>query len=121
MLEHLIKAKTQAWLSSDDCSVNDVVSYIRQRGKLRDTQIEALATYLFLKIEGRNKPLWQLFSEGFFSVGLDLSQLNINEASRNFLAERQDALALYEFASQKENSKSACLSWKSSSLISLSR
>lgn len=106
MLEHLIKAKTQAWLSSDDCSVKDVINYIRQRGKLRDTQIEALETYLFLKIEGQNKPLWQLFSEGFFSAGLDLSQLNINEASRNFLAGRQDALALYEFASQKENGKS---------------
>lgn len=106
MLEHFIKTKTQAWLSSDDCSVKDVVSYIRQRGKLRDTQIEALETYLFLKIEGRNKPLWQLFSEGFFSAGLDLSQLNINEVSRNFLAGRQDVLALYEFASQKENGKS---------------
>ncbi len=106
MLEHLIKAKTQAWLSSDDCSVKDVINYIRQRGKLRDTQIEALETYLFLKIEGQNKPLWQLFSEGFFSAGLDLSQLNINEASRNFLAGRQDAQALYEFASWKENGRS---------------
>lgn len=106
MLEPILKAKTQAWLSNDSCTVKDIISYIRQTGKLRDTQIEALETYLFLKIEGQNKPLWQLFSEGFFSAGLDLSQLNINEASRNFLTGRRDALALYEFASQKENGKS---------------
>lgn len=103
MLEHIIKLKTQAWLDSDDCSVKDIISYIRHRGKLRDTQVEAIETYLFLKIEGQNKALWQLFSEGFFSSDIDLAKLNINQASRDFLAQRQDALALYDFASRKEN------------------
>ena len=106
MLESLIKAKTQAWLESDDCSIKEVVGYIRREGKLRDTQIEAIETYLFLKIEGQNKALWQLFSEGFFSTDLDLSKLNINQASRDFLAQRQDALALYDFASHKEGAES---------------
>jgi hypothetical protein len=39
---------------------------ICDKGQLRDTQIEAIETYLFLKIQGQNKPLWQLFSEGFY-------------------------------------------------------
>ena len=106
MLEQIIQAKTQAWLESDDCSVKDLISYIREKAKLRDTQIEAIETYLFLKITGQNKPLWQLFSEGFFSAELDLATLNINEASRTFLARRQDARALYDFASHKVGGKS---------------
>ena len=106
MLERIIQAKTQAWLASDDCSVKDIISYIRQKGELRDTQVEAIETYLFLKIEGQNKALWQLFSEGFFSTELDLATLNINQASRDFLAQHRDALALYDFARQKEGGKS---------------
>ena len=100
MLEQTIQAKTQTWLESDSCSVRDVIGYIRQTGKLRDTQIEAVETYLFLKIAGQNKPLWRLFSEGFFNEDVDLATLNINEASRTFLSQRQDARALYDFASQ---------------------
>jgi hypothetical protein len=30
---------------------------------MRDAQVEAIKTYLFLKIECRNKPLWKLFSK----------------------------------------------------------
>lgn len=101
MLESIIQAKTLNWLAREDCSVKHLVSYIRQQDKLRQAQIEAIEIYLFLKIEGENKPLWQLFSEGFFSVGLELSKLNINEASRDFLAAHPAAAALYEFAQQQ--------------------
>ncbi len=52
-------------MQSDDCTIRDLIKYIRDKGHLRDTQIEAIETYLFLKIQGQNKPLWQLFSEGF--------------------------------------------------------
>ena len=106
MLEQIIQAKTRVWLESDACTVKDLTSYIRQTGKLRGTQIEAVETYLFLKIAGQNKPLWQLFAEGFFSTELDLAKLNINEASRTFLAGREDARALYEFASRKVDGQS---------------
>lgn len=33
---------------------------------MRDAQVEAIKTYLFLKIECRNKPLWKLFSKSIF-------------------------------------------------------
>ncbi|MBK7443134.1 MAG: hypothetical protein IPI65_16960 [Bacteroidetes bacterium] len=65
MLHYIIQEKKNKWLHSDDCAISDLIKYIRDKGQLRDTQIEAIETYLFLKIQGQNKPLWQLFSEGF--------------------------------------------------------
>lgn len=108
MLNNIIKYKTFEWLQSDDCSVRDLVKYIRKKGELRDTQIQAIETYLFLKIKGENKPLWQLFSEGFFTNGTDLSKLNINQNTRDFLSKNKSALALFDFARQK-NGKTTLL------------
>ncbi|MCH8012861.1 MAG: DEAD/DEAH box helicase family protein [Candidatus Marinimicrobia bacterium] len=79
---------------------------MRTKRQLRETQIEAIETYLLLKIAGQNKPLWELFSEGFFTVqGTDLSKVNINEQAREILEKNVAARALYEFASQKVNGK----------------
>ena len=101
MLNNIIKYKTNEWLQSEDCTVKSLVKYIRDKGELRDTQIQALETYLFLKVKGENKPLWQLFAEGFFTNGTDLSKLNINQNTRDFLADNKSALALFDFARQK--------------------
>ena len=75
MLHYIIQEKKNKWLTSEYCTISDLTKYIRHKGQLRDTQIEAIETYLFLKIQGQNKPLWQLFSEGFFTNGTDLSKL----------------------------------------------
>lgn len=75
MLHYIIQQKKNEWLQSDDCTIRDLVKYIRDKGHLRDTQIEAIETYLFLKIQGQNKPLWQLFSEGFLQTELTLQNL----------------------------------------------
>jgi hypothetical protein len=101
MLHTIIQDKKNKWLHSEDCTIRDLVKYIRDKGQLRDTQIEAIETYLFLKIEGQNKPLWQLFSEGFFTNGTDLSKLNINQTARVYLSEHKNAFALYDFARTK--------------------
>lgn len=106
MLHNIIREKKNKWVQSDDSTIGDLVGYIRNKEQLRDTQIEAIETYLFLKIEGQNKPLWQLFSEGFFTNGTDLSKLNINEAARGFLAANKNAFALFDFVRQKSNGKS---------------
>jgi len=102
MLNFIIKNKTKEWLDSNECSVKGLIGYIRKKGKLRDTQIEAIETYLFLKIKGKNKPLWKLFAEGFFTREIDLSKLNINQNTRNYLANNTFALALFDFARQKK-------------------
>ena len=98
MLRNIIKVKTNQWLQSKDCSVVGLLSYIKDKGELRDTQIEAIATYLFLKIAGQNKPLWQLFADGFFTNGTDLATLNINSKARTYLANNINALVLYDFS-----------------------
>ena len=101
MLNNIIEHKKKEWLQSYDCPVKDLVLYMKEKGKLRDTQIEAIETYLFLKIKGQNKPLWKLFSEGFFTNGTDLSKLNINQKARDFLSNNKAAHALYDFSRQK--------------------
>ena len=103
MLQNIISYKKNQWLNSSDCSIKPLIDYIRRTGGLRNTQTEAIEQYLFLKIKGENKPLWQLFSEGFFINGADLSTLNINQTARDFLAKNISARALFEFSRMKKN------------------
>ncbi len=42
MYYRLIENKRDEWFSSGKCSVRELVSYIRQRGKMRDAQFEPL-------------------------------------------------------------------------------
>lgn len=105
MIYEIIREKKNSWLNSDYCSIKETIKYLRNKGELRDTQIEAIETYLFLKIKAENKPLWQLFSEGFFTNGSNLSSLNINETTREYLKNHKDAHALYDFSIQKKDGK----------------
>jgi type III restriction enzyme len=102
MLHNIVKKKKNEWLQSRDCSVSDMVKYIRERGFLRDTQIEAIETYLFLKIQGENRPLWQLFSNGFFTVEVDLAKLEINQHVREYFETNKNAYVLYDFAQKNK-------------------
>lgn len=103
MLQNIIANKKNQWLNSPDCTVKFLIDYIRKTGGLRDTQVEAIEQYLFLKIKGENKPLWQLFSEGFFINGEDLSTVNINQTARTFLEKNIPARALFEFSRMRTN------------------
>jgi type III restriction enzyme len=102
MLQNLIKQKTNAWLNQSDCSIKPILDYINKKGALRDAQIEALETYLFLKIKGQNKPLAQLMREGFFNENLDLNALPIAQKTRDNLNQSPSALALFEFAQREK-------------------
>lgn len=97
MLYETIKLRKNEWLYSDDCTLKDTLNYIKTAGKLRDTQIEAIEVYLFLKIKGENKPLWKLFSDGFF---IDYNNFDMVE---KYLFEKKELqkLALYQFAKQE--------------------
>ena len=79
MFYNLIKAKRDYWYNSKDCTVNEIISYIEKKNKLREVQIDAIKTYLFLKIACNNKPLWQLFYEGAFNM-LDVNSLEIAQS-----------------------------------------
>ena len=68
-----------------------------QQGNLRDAQIDAIKTYLFLKIGCENKPLSVLFSNGRFN-SLNLDDLEISNKVRSYFAKHPAAAALYEYA-----------------------
>ena len=72
MINILLSQRVNEWFAQPDCACRSVVEYIERRGQLREAQIEAIKTYLFLKLEGGNKPLWELFCSGFFTRGDDL-------------------------------------------------
>ena len=50
MFYKLIEKKRDLWLASDECTVKSLIHYIEHRGMMRDAQIEAIKTYLYLKI-----------------------------------------------------------------------
>ena len=97
MFYKLIEKKRNEWLSSPDCKVRDLIHYIEQQGKMRDAQIEAIKTFLFLKLACQNKPLWQLFCEGTFN-SLDLDPLEISHIARQVLMSNPAAKALFEYS-----------------------
>ena len=67
MFYKLIEKKRNEWLASDECTIKELLKYIEQRGMMRDAQLDAIKTYLFLKIACRNQPLWRLFVDGVFN------------------------------------------------------
>lgn len=101
MFYQLIQKKRDLWYQSSDCTVRDLVGYIRQRGMMRDAQIDAIKTYLYLKIACQAKPLWQLFAEGMFN-DTDVDAEEINAEAREVMMTNPAALALYQYSRQKD-------------------
>ena len=102
MFYDLIQRKRNEWLSSENSLVVSVLSYIERRGMMRDAQIDAIKTYLFLKIGCNNKPLWQLFSEGDF-LTLNLDEISLTVKARQVLETNKAAATLYEYACSKDD------------------
>lgn len=98
MFYKIIEKKRDEWLSSPSCVITDLISYIEHQHKMRDAQIESIKTYLFLKIECHNRPLWELFASGKFN-STNVDDLEVNKATREILESNPAALALWEYAS----------------------
>ncbi len=103
MIHSLIQTKKKQWLQSDQCAVKGLLAYIRQNGQFREAQIEAIETYLYLKLAGGNKPLAQLFAEGFFLNGVDLRNIALTESARKTLEGNVAARSLYQFSRLQVN------------------
>lgn len=67
MFYKMIEKTRDRWYSSRDCTVNTLIDYMQKAGQMRDAQLDAIKTYLFLKIGCENKPLAFLFSHGAFN------------------------------------------------------
>lgn len=96
MFYKLIEQKRNEWLASPQCTVRSLIDHIIQQGFMRDAQLEAIKTYLFLKLECGNKPLWQLFVRGKFN-SINISQLELTDSTRKFLSQNKAAVALLEY------------------------
>lgn len=104
MFYKIIEKKRDEWLNSPDCVVSGIISYIERQHKMRDAQIESIKTYLFLKIECKNLPLWRLFASGKFNTTVtdSLDDLEISHNTRTVLKANPAALALWEYASMTD-------------------
>lgn len=97
MFYRLIKKKCDEWMKSSDCPIRELIQYIYTQNKMRDAQIEAIKTYLFLKIACENRPLWQLFTEGRFN-SLNLNAMELTAEVREKLTINKAAAALLEYS-----------------------
>ena len=104
MFYQLIKNKRDIWFQSPSCPVTELIQYIESRGMMRDAQIEAIKTYLFLKIACQNRPLWELFYYGILSFPENIA---LTGSERSVIGDNIPALSLIEYASlPNKNGKS---------------
>lgn len=104
MFYRIITNKRDQWLLRPNCTALPLIAYIEQRGKMRDAQVDAIKTYLYLKIECQNQPLAELFKQGKFNTLThdDIDNMPLSAAARKVFKESPAAVALYEFASLKD-------------------
>lgn len=98
MFDKMIQKKRNIWLNSPGCSIQDLLCYMIHVGQMRDAQIEAIKTYLFLKIACGNRSLYDLFVSGSFNT-LNLDEIELTAKTKDFLQATPVAAALYEYAS----------------------
>ena len=102
MFYQMITNARNRWLGSDQCTVKDLITYIESASQMRDAQIDAIKTYLFLKIACDCKPLSQLFQEGCFNT-LDLQSVELMGSTKAYLEKHPAAAALLEYAALKND------------------
>lgn len=103
MFYKMIERARDRWYASLDCRIGSVIDYIVNAGQMRDAQIDAIKTYLYLKIGCECKPLEQLFMSGAFNTA-DLDSLPLSIAAHTYLNDHPAAAALLEYASQVTDS-----------------
>lgn len=109
MLNVLISRRVDDWYQRSDCPARSIIEHIRNRGFMREAQVDAIKTYLYLKIEGGNRPLWELFCNGLLANGEDLSRLHISQQVREVFEQNSAARALFEYSRRKQNGSAKSL------------
>lgn len=101
MFYELLRLKRDQWLASTDCTIQHLLQYIEQRGMMRDAQIDAIKTYLYLKIACKGLPLYRMFSEGYFNdTNIEVEELTVE--TREVLENNKAALALFQYSRLKD-------------------
>lgn len=102
MFHQMISKARDQWLASAACPTKDLVQYIEHTDRMRDAQIDAIKTYLFLKIACGCKPLAQLFTDGVFNTA-DIGELPLPDRIKAYLRHDPAAAALLEYARLKND------------------
>lgn len=107
----MIDAARDAWFADPLCPATKLLRGIESRGKMRDAQIEAIKTYLFLKIGCGNKPLWRLYSEGSFNrlSESDFADFNMTKHLYDAIVGDRGMAAVYEYLQSAEVDAAALL------------
>lgn len=92
----MIECACNKWYASSECTILSIIDYIKAKGMMRDAQIEAIKTYLYLKIYCENKSIAELFCEGKFNT-FDLNKAEISNTIRQYLEKNAAAAALFEY------------------------
>lgn len=103
MFYKMIERKRNQWFASPSCTVRSLMNYIVSTGQMRDAQVEAIKTYLYLKVACGCRPLNELFAAGTFNT-LDIGELSLPDSVKDFLRRNPAAAALYEYAGQRSDS-----------------
>ena len=103
MFYKMIERARDQWYASPECAIGSVIDYIVNAGQMRDAQIDAIKTYLYLKIGCECKPLEQLFQSGAFNTA-DIDSLPLSIAAHTYLNDHPAAAALLEYAMQVTDS-----------------
>ena len=102
MFYRMIEKKRDQWYASPDCTIQPLIAYMEKRGQMRDAQIDAIKTYLYLKIACQSASLSDLFSAGAFNT-LDLDALPLTADAKEYLSGDPAAAALLEYAQLKND------------------
>lgn len=102
MLYQMITNARNRWFASSECTAQGIIAYIEKTNQMRDAQVDAIKTYLYLKIACDCAPLAKLFCQGAFNT-LDLEQEELSAKTRAFLLNHPAAAALFEYACQKND------------------
>ena len=102
MFYRMIERARDRWFRSEDCTVRDLVKYMEARRQMRDAQVDAIKTYLYLKIACGCKPLSVLFSEGRFN-SLDIGELALPDSIKGYFRSHPETSAVYEYATLKDD------------------
>lgn len=97
MFYKMIENACNKWYKSPECTIKSMIEYIESKGMLRDAQINAIKTYLYLKVACESKSIADLFSEGKFNT-LDLDSVEVSNTVRRYLEQNTDAAALFEYS-----------------------
>lgn len=101
MFYTMIRRARDIWYASPGCTIQSIIDYMEKRDFLRDAQIDAIKTYLYLKIACGCKPLATLFIEGAF-VTQSMENEALTSSTREYLQTHPEAASLYQYASQKD-------------------